>query len=306
MKTNRLFLIAALLGTVLAGCQKAEELMPVEKPERTPSTEQYLSMTVQANLGVDSKALELDDDQLKTYWKQGEKVAVYFGGEKIGTLEVTTETKATPATLSGKIKKVDGFENGSTLLLLSPARDDEEWTYLGQDGSAPSESGSLATCFDYETATITASNVADNTVTVSDATFSSEQSMFRLAFKVGDDPAPIAVSSFIVNSGQGKIVRGRTLGDNWTTSQTEDYGSLTLTPSTASVGNIYYMAIRNEHTSGADDHLFFSVTGSDKTLYLGSKKIPQSYLGYEKFIGATVKLTQVDFTPKSSTTDVAL
>lgn len=303
MKTNKLFLIAALLGTVLAGCQKAEELIPEEKPETKPEAEKYLTLTVQANLGTETKALTLENGTLKTSWRDGEKVAVYFGGQKIGTLEVENANNTT-ADLSGKIKKVDGLVNGSSLTLLFPGRDDEEWTYQGQDGSAPSALSSLSTGFDYETATVTLSNVDNDSVTVSesDATFDSEQSMFRFAFKVGENL--ISVSSFIVSSEEGKIVRNRTLDGSWQTKVT-DYGSITVTPSSTPAGNLYYMAIRNEYTTDnveGFDRLYFSVTGSDKTLYLGSKKIPQNTLGYEKFIGATVKLTQVDMEPKSETT----
>ena len=306
MKTNRLFLIAALLGTVLAGCQKAEELIPEEKPEVTPGTEQYLSLKVQANLGAETKALELAEGTLKTSWRNGEKVAVYFGGEKIGTLEVGNANNTT-AVLTGKIKKVDGLGNGSSLTLLFPGRDDEEWTYQGQDGSAPSALSSLATGFDYETATVTLSDVDEDPVTVTGAEFISEQNMFRFAFKVDENLIP--VRSFIVSSEKGKIVRNRTLvSGGWTTSQT-DYGSLTVTPASAPAGNLYYMSIRNEYTTEnveGYDRFYFSVTGEDKTLYLGSKKIPQNTLGFEKFIGATVKLTQADMTPNSETTDAAL
>ena len=301
MKTNRLYVIAALLGTGLAACQKVEEVIPEEKPELTPGTEQYLSLKVQANLGAETKALELADGTLKTSWRNGEKVAVYFGGEKIGTLEVENAAN-TSANLTGKIKKVDGLVDGSSLTLLFPGRDDEEWTYQGQDGSAPSALSSLATGYDYETATVTLSDVDQDPVTVTDATFSSEQSMFRFAFKVGEDL--ISVSSFIVSSEQNQIVRSRTLDGSWQT-KPDSYGSLSVTPTSTPAGNLYYMAIRNEFISeNVDDYdrFYFSVTGDDKTLYLGSKKIPQNTLGYEKFIGATIKLTQVDMTPNSTTT----
>lgn len=308
MKTNRLFLIAALLGTVLAGCQKEEVLIPEEKPEVTPGTEQYLSLKVQANLAAETKALDLVDGKLKTTWRDGEKVAVYFGGEKIGTLEVENADNAA-ADLSGRIMKVDGLGNGSALTLLFPGRDDEEWTYQGQDGSAPSALSSLSTGFDYETATVTLSNVDNDPVTATGAVFASEQSMFRFAFKVGDDPTLISVSSFIVSSEQNKIVRNRSLDGNWQT-KSDGYGSLTVMPTSTPAGNLYYMSIRNEYTTEnveGYDRFYFSVTGEDKTLYLGSKKIPQNTLGFEKFIGATVKLTQANMTPNSeTTTDTAL
>ena len=87
MKTNKLFLIAALLGTALAGCQKVSE---VENPEDKPENMQAWTLKVLATKSVDTRALDNTGNTMRPYWRNGEQVDVYLGGEKLGTLTVTS------------------------------------------------------------------------------------------------------------------------------------------------------------------------------------------------------------------------
>ena len=299
MKTNRLFLIVALLGTVLAGCQKAELVSNQSGEEPTGDQIWKLKVTTVKSIG-NTRALELNGSELEAYWKKGEKVAVYFGGTKLGTLSVTSNDNVDPATLEGTISKPDGLDVDGSLMLLFPGRDDGEWTYVGQDGSAPSASGSLATMFDYVTTTLTVTdiNVVGHSISADvDAAFANQQSIYRFGFKVGGAGDPIVVKSFTISSAQGKLVRNRTYSaGNWVS----NYGPLTMTSAAAPAGNLYYMSIRNENTSVADTYSF-SVVGNDNALYEGTQAVASEKLGYGKFLGAKgISISQKTLAPEAS------
>lgn len=282
MKTNKIFLIVALLGTVLAGCQKAE----LVNNNQEPTGDQIWKISVKSvkNVG-NTRALELSGSSLEGYWKNGEKVAVYFGGTKLGTLQVTSADNADPATIEGYISKPDGLDVSSSLMLLFPGRDDDKWTYEGQDGSEPSASGTLSTMFDYLTAsfTVTSIDLGNHTIVATgDAGFTSQQSMYRFGFLKGGSGDPIAVKSFVLSSNRNKLVRSRNFSaGNWVS----EYGSLTMTSTSAPTGNLYYMSIRNENTT-EDDTYSFSLIGTDDALYEGTQIVPQAKLGNGSFIGA--------------------
>lgn len=290
MKNTKIFLIAALLGTVLASCQKEAEInnTPVEQPEALTGW----TLKVNATKVVDTKAMSLEGTTLNAYWKDGETVGVYFNGAKIGTLTAGDITNGGQnAVLSGEMDTIDGLAENSEIMLLYP--DKSEWSYLGQDGTAPSESGSM-NGFDYATSTLEVSTLDSSTkeITVSaDASFENQQSVYRFSFKVGSD-SPFAVKSFNISSSQNKLVRTRVIaaGNTWTSS----FGSLSMVPSTSE--SLYYMAIRNENT--ADDvYTFTVVRESDNAVLEGTKNIPAAALAAPKFLNAPVKVSQKVMAP---------
>lgn len=300
MKTNRLFIIAALLGTALAGCQKINEVLPEQKPVEG----QTWKLTVQAATIADTRAMDLVNNKtLNTYWAMNEKVTVFFEGEPLGSLTVTaTENNGASATLSGEITKPDGLVQGSSLMLLFPGRTDNAWTYLGQDGTGPDAAGALATGFDYSTASLTVSSLdaATMTITVSgDVAFTSQQSIYRFAFQTGN--SYLTAKTFTLTSNQNNLVRSR-LYDNGAWASTT--GALTVTPAAnyAPSDNLYYMAIRNENTSVADTYTF-TVVGGDDALYEGSKQIPTTALGNKKFLKATINMSHKAFAPTANATE---
>ena len=306
MKTNKLFMIAALLGTVLTGCQKVEENVPEEKPV----VGEKWTLVVNATKGVETRAMSLDETGnapvLNASWAVGEKVAVYRNGvraEKL--LEVTAVDNDGKATLSCEDFSIEGLAKDDVLMLLFPGRDDAKWTYEGQDGKSPSV-GSMASMFDYavaevkvdaldtQTQTITTSptdNYKDNSGA---AAFDNEQSVFRFGFNM-------SVKSFTISSEAGQLVISRSYQGNAWTSTT---GSLTVSPGeyvpTVVSGRYnYYVAIRNENTTVAD-RLFFSYVDDDGALYEAAKNIPAARLGNGNFLNASVNLTPKSFAPEAS------
>lgn len=281
MKNNRLFLFVALLGTVLAGCQKVQE---TQIAEEKPTANKTWTLTIQATKDAATKAMELDGNTLNAYWKKGESVDVFLGGQWIGYLEVTSEDKVEPATLSGIIE-AGTLTGGESLTLLFPAKGEAKWTYEGQDGSAPSADGKLATSFDYAMATLDNVTVdaSTNTVSANTANFANQQSIFRFNF-------PAAMKSFTVSSQANKLVRNMNYeGSAWASST----GSISVTA--ANEASTFYVALRNETT--AADNLYLTAVDNNGALYLGSKAVPAAAQGNGKFLNATVALTQQTMAP---------
>ena len=277
MKNN--FVAIALVGIIaLAACQKEEKL--IETPEQITGKE--YTLTLEATKGAETKALSLDESTLNAHWENGETVAVYLGGSFLGTLEATADgTDNTRATLSGVLTTVENVEQGSVLTLLFPRAD---WDYTGQDGTAPSAAGTLATKYDYATASVTVASVdnVNNTISVtSGADFENQQSMYRFSFK--ENGTLISVKEFILSSNHNKLVTSRSYsGGDWTSA----YGNLTVTPA-AATNELLYISLRNENTTTTEaDQFSFYVIGADNALYTGSKNIPGEKLGNGKFISA--------------------
>lgn len=295
MKYNKIYMLVALLGVVMTGCQKEQNVEPV------PSSDGDWTLTVKVSKDTDTKALELDESTLNAYWKKGEKVAVYLDGTKVGELEVTSDDKVTPAVLSGKIDKDAPVAVGSSLMLLFPGRDDALWTYEGQTGYGPSAGSTISDKFDYATTTLSVATLDDvnHVITVtSTSAFANQQSIYRFGFKVGGAGEAIAIKSFIVSSAQDKLVRSMTYdAGNWVPT----YGSLSLNiTGDQPLNNLYYLAIRNENTS-VDETYTFSVVGADNALYEGTRTVDSKNLGYGKFLGAkSINVSAKALAPKAS------
>lgn len=297
------YIVIALVGIVaLAGCQKIEEELIEEKPEVEVAEGPY-TLTVEATKGVETKALSLDGNTLNAHWRTGETVAVYLGGDYKGLLTATADgTDATKATLTGTLDNVDGVVADAVLTLLFPRK---EWDYTGQDGSLPDESGTLATKYDYATATVTVATVdggSKSITTTGGANFANEQSMYRFGFKVGGSGDAIPVKGFTVSSAGNALAQSRSWdGSAWT----DTPGSITVTA--ASPLTLPYVSLRNTWVgSGSGDTYSFSVIGSDNVLYLGSKDIPSSVMDVQgKFISAkSISVTKTALAQSGPATEV--
>lgn len=286
MKNNKLYIIAALLGVALGGCEKEELYSPNDNPEA-----RTWKLVVQATKDVDSKALAVSGNNLDAYWELEETVNVFYNGDVIGDLAVTAvsqEGNVDVATLSGRISIPDGLSEGSKLYLLFPGRDDEEWNYLNQDGLT----STIASQFDYASAELTVASLdsVNEVVEIQTgrASFTNEQSVYRLAFKIGDDAT--AVESIMLTANENKLVRNRTFDEGaWQS----NYGALHMDPTTAPAGNLYFMSIRNENTSDSNNYIFTAVDRNNDVLYEGIKVINRNLIN-GKFYNATVNIDKKD------------
>ena len=299
---KKTILIAAALFAVLAwtGCRKIDE--EIVEPEVVPEQPAgSYTLTIEATKGADTKALELSGSTLNAYWVTGEKVAVYADGAYKGLLSATVNpSDNTKATLSGTLDNADGIVANAVLTLLFPRAD---WDYTGQDGTDPSASGTLATKYDYATASVTVDSVSGSDVTTTGtASFVNEQSMYRFGFKVGGAGENIAIKSFTVSSTNNTLVSSRSWGAGaWT----DTFSSITVTA--AGTPTLPFASLRNTRVgSGNGDTYSFSVIGSDDALYLGSKDIPSSAMDtHGKFISATsISVTKSDLAKSGTATEV--
>lgn len=295
MKTKGWIILA--LAAVTA-CQKAEEDFVAEKPK---ALEGPYTLTLEATKGEDTKALRLinSGSTLTALWVDGETVAVYQGGTYLGQLAATADdTDNTKATLSGTLESVAGVANNAVLTLLFPQKD---WDYTGQNGAAPSETGPLATQYDYATASVTVKSVdtSAKTITVNSAVaFQNQQSIYRFGFKVGGAGDAISVKSFTVSSTHNALVRSRSWEtDHWT----DTYGSISVNAATSFT--LPYVSLRNTLVDPSNpnddttiDTYSFDVIGSDDALYLGSKNIPAQVMTSQgKFISAqSISIAKVE------------
>lgn len=289
MKNNKLYIIAALLGVALVGCEKEELYSPNDTPE--PQT---WKLVVQATKSLESKALELSGTSLNACWELEEAVDVFFEGTRIGTLNVTSvDTDGDVATLSGKVNIPEGLTAGDKLTLLFPGREDHKWDYRGQDGSI----GTIANQFDYAFAELTVSGLNSSTnevlIETGRADFENEQSVYRLTFKVNN--AAIPVESIVLTSAEDKLVSERTCSEGtWTSS----YGALYMDPASAPADDYYYMAIRNENDGSTNNYTFSAVGTSDNAYYEGTKTISKA-LANGKFYNANINIGIKDFSTVS-------
>ena len=299
MKNTIKYMIAALLGTSLAGCQ-----IVLEEPnlEDQPQGEKTYLLTVQATNDLDTKAMNVEGNTLTVSWKNGERINVFLGGTYKGYLEVTSADGVSPATLSGPISEVS---KDDVLTLIFPGRGDKLWTYNGQDGTQPDATGAMATGFDYATASLTVDSVVGDVVTINGtAAFKNQQSIYRFGFKVGGAGDHIAIKSLILSSNQGKLVTSRSYV---TSAWTSTYGPISLNPASTStpLDPLYWIAVRNENATVSDSYSF-SIVGTDNALYEGTKAIPVEALGSEgnpvyKFISAqNISVSAKAFAPAVS------
>ena len=286
---DKLEMTISLLGAgllVLAGCQKE----PFEEPKEKPAEQDEWRMTLEAVKGADTKALNIETDgKLSATWTTGDLVAVFLkngAAESLGNLTATVNPSInTRATLAGALTSVTGVTGGSTLTLLYPRA---IWDYSGQDGSAPSASGTLATKYDYALANVTVSAVdgSAKTITTDDASFANQQSIYRVKFTSSDNP--LSVKQFTVSSSHNKLVQSRSYnGSAWTSA----FGSVSVVSASATADWLY-MSLRNEYADhdpliAIDDDVYtFVVKGSDNATYTGTKSIPATTAlsGYGHFI----------------------
>ena len=300
----KFFIIPSLLLILLAACQPVELEVPDSplKPNNgKQSADSVWTLTIQADKGVDTKALNLDGNTLTAYWTSSDKVQVYRGGNWLCELGVTCEgEKPTTATLTGTTTAQLNVEDVLTLMIPS-----DTWDYTGQDGTI----GFISSNYAYATATVTVKTKegTDNTITTTGASFNNEQSIYRFQFQ--NNNSAVTVKDFLLWSSDKKaLVQKRELVNNeWTSTK----GFLCVKPD-SDTSEPLYVSIRNEMATPSTQEISnqtivdtynFVLTGSSHELYLASKGIPAHVLDAPgKFISATtIVAKQPDFTAATGT-----
>lgn len=281
MKKN-ILLIAALLGAMTwTGCMK-EELVPENPQEQQTVAEGNVwTVTIQA-VKVDTpqtKGLDIEGDEattttLKSIWKDNEPVKVYLGTECIGTLTATPDGEDPhKATLSGNVITSDLNAGVSTITLLTPRA---EWNYTGQVGILKDDDDSIEKLYHYTAATgilVTSVDEVQGTITTASATFTNQQSIYRMNFRYKVDETTktaITAKSVTITSAGGQLVQSQAVDG---TSLVE--GAIDVTLGTASA-DPFFVALRNGDETNAEA-LTFTVIDADGVTYKGTKTIPASY-----------------------------
>lgn len=279
-----ILLIVALLGTMVwTGCQKAEEeALPEKAAEVEPGDGTYtLTVRAERNDGVRTKGLEIGDGgeaattQLKSVWKAGEEVKVFLGNTCIGTLTATPDGEnAHLATLSGTVTTAGITPNSTTLTLLTPR---ESWDYTGQVGTLLESAGSIEKKYHYTMAAdVRVTGVNGSNITADPATFTNQQSIYRLSFRYSVGPTPITAKSVTISSANGHLVQSKVVGG----ATTEGPISVTLGTATA---DPFFVALRNGDETN-DEVLTFTVVDNTGITYRGTKTIPAAYKPNRTFV----------------------
>lgn len=272
MKNTKIFLIAALLGSVLAGCQTEIDIEPVEQS----SDKTVLTLTVNATMAPATKALDLNGNELKAYWKNTEIVALYTSdSSEPELLDVTPDSgdKPTDASLTGEVA---GISKGDKLLLLIPCLDSyKTCNYTGQKGTI----ADIEANYDFAAATVTANAPSGSTITTTTAAFENLQSIYRLGFRVGSKTGDVLnVKGITVSSANNTLISSTTVSWN---SVNEEYEWAdtpgTITVNLDGISNVVYASLRNttkDMETPADDTYSFDVVDEEDVLYVGTKVIP--------------------------------
>ena len=271
--------MTALAGTMLcAGCIK-ETLPP--KPEEPESKTWTVTVRAERIDGAVTKGLGIGDGteattlELKSVWKENEPVNVYLDGALIGTLTATPDgLDAHKATLSGDVTTTGIVANTTRLDLLTPR---ESWDYTGQNGKlllSDDAVNSIEKKYHYTMASsVLVTEVSGDNITTESATFSNQQSIYRLSFKYA--AASIQAKSVTISGAGGELVRSQVVGGATTK------GAISVTLGAATT-DPFFVALRNGDTN--DENITFTVVDGDGVTYRGTKEIPAAAKGNGTFV----------------------
>lgn len=240
----------------LPACQRVVEDIPEPTQEQVTTT--VYTLTINASKTSVTKGLDPSATGLDATWKDGDKVAVYAAGTRIGTLTpVTIGTADTQ--LQGTITET--LSQGAQLDLLFVGQDTDNnrtWTYTGQKGTL----SDIAANYDFAKAQVTVTSVSGDNLTATDANFENQQAIVKFTLKSGDSPLP--VHSLRISTNSGKLVTGYNVVSG---AFSPIYGDLEVTLD-EDPGNEFYVALHN--ASGAND-VYSLTTSSGSTYYYYAK-----------------------------------
>ena len=293
IKATLVFLSAL---TMLLGC--TEMIDPEEVTVRPDKQTHSYKLTVSAKksdgaltkgLAIGDEGTEVTTTSLKSIWKANEQVLVYLGTTKVGTLEVETidPSDNTKATLSGDISVSDiNNISSSTFTLITPR---ETWSYNGQKGKLlidDDATSSIEKLYHYTMASATVTSTEGNTITIADANFVNQQSIYRMSFRYGSGESKVNINAKTVTiSSLGKLVQDCSIGSE------KVMGDITVTPDSPTT-DVLFAAIRTEDSSSDDLNLKFTIIDQEGVTYTVNKSIPAAKKDNGTFI--SMKNTTAD------------
>jgi len=189
-KTCRYAQMATLVvfGLIGLSCNQLDEIHQNEVVETPGETSHYI-LTIKADKGNPTKALEDMGTYLKSTWTAGDGVTVYGPGDQIlGTLTASTGGSSS-TTLVGNLEQAP--EEGAELTLKYRSA-----SYLTQNGTLES----IAANCDYALATVTVETVTGTQITTTPASFETQQAVVK--FTLQDDGGnAVAVTQLLLNNG---------------------------------------------------------------------------------------------------------
>lgn len=230
-----------IIGILISSCSSEDNL--VDNASGTPKT---YSMAINASIsgsGKTTRALSLDDKTLNATWATTENIYVKKGETSLGTL--SPQSNGATAVLKGEL--TGDIAVNDNLSLTFPRSNID---YRNQDGTL----ATIASTFDYATATAEVTAISGSSITANDVTFDSQQAIVKFVLTNKVTGEPIDAHSFEIND--DKLVR-------YITGGVETKGSLNITTTsstwTANGGTgIIYMALRGLNNS------YIGITVSDQ------------------------------------------
>ena len=209
-----------VLGLMGLSCSRLEEI-PQNEPAETPEKTTHFTLTIEADKGAPTKALEDKGTYLQSTWKAGDVVTVYAGSQILGTLTASTGGSST-TTLEGELNEAP--EVGADLTLKY--RSDN---YLTQKGTLDY----IAANCDYALATVTVETVTGKQITTTPALFETQQAIVKFTLQDADGNA-VAASQLLLNNG------GTTFTMNLDSASSTVYVALPTVTLSAATGTSYY------------------------------------------------------------------
>ena len=176
-----------VLGLMGLSCSRLVEI-PQNEPAETPEKTAHFTLTVEADKGTPTKALDDMGTYLQSTWTAGDVVTVYAGSQLLGELTASTGDSST-TTLEGDLNVAP--EVGADLTLKY--RSDN---YLTQKGTLDY----IAANCDYALATVTVETVTGKQITTTPALFETQQAIVKFTLQDVDGNA-VAASQLLLNNG---------------------------------------------------------------------------------------------------------
>ena len=253
---------------------------------------------------IGTRAISVDGDNLKTFWKTTDLVTVYSNQwqTKVGELhpQSDTESTATPTKtkLTGDVSH-SSLKTGDELNLIYPRTD---WQYTGQDGTWES----ISQKYDYATANVNIVYIDasdNNKVYATTASFGKAQQAiirFTILDSNGDALALPEYPELTITAAGNQLVTKCSLDGTAT-----EKGALVITKKTQTTtqdpNNVFYVAIRNNNENA--DQYTLTIKGKDNKMYTYTKKDITFAKGDFKKIKVKMKFQDDTYTERTAYDD---